>query len=145
MKRYTSIIFQFTIIVFLSCSQEINQPKNDESSNKIQIRIANKSEFRFTNLSFGNGFCLGNYNSVLAGELTDYFGCKIAYNSSSLHLNIGAWELHRQVIDYVGEEPLPNGQYTLEIYAVQNGTYWNDKDELMPLYVVTDKLIPLID
>ena len=129
------------LFLFTSCSQDSNLPKKEEFSNKIQIRIANKSEFSFTNLSFANGFCIENYDSILSGELTGYIGCEIAYNSSSLHFNIGDFELHRQVVDYVGEEPLRDGKYTLEIHAIQDGNFWNEENELVPLYSVTDKLI----
>ncbi len=92
------------ILMISSCS-------SDDENDQVNIRIANVSEENYQNVSILN-FDLENLES---GEFTEFRQFERAYRIASVTLEIDGENFDLQVIDFVGEEPLSNGNYTYEI------------------------------
>lgn len=92
------------ILIITSCSSE-------NTDGNVNIRITNVSEEDYQNVSVLD-FTLENLES---GESTEFMQFEIAYRIASVNLEIDGEPFNLQVIDFVGEELLPAGNYTYEI------------------------------
>ena len=103
-------LFLSGILIFLGvrCSSTDNTVVN--------IRIKNVSQENFENLSVLN-FSLDNLSP---GQATEFRKFEKAYRVASVYLEIDGKEYSLQLIDLVGESPLPIGNYTYEIGLNQN-------------------------
>lgn len=80
-------------------------------SGPSMVRIHNASTYDYQDLQVGDE----TYGTLSAGQYTEYrdFGTAYRYNYVSLTIASDAFVL--QPIDYVGEEPLGEGEFTYEI------------------------------
>ena len=105
MKRVLILIFT-TIIFLFGCS-------NDDNSSEVRIRIANISQFDFQNIVVTTT----TFEDTKSGENTDYKMFEFAYRYAFIELEIEGNTHTLQPIDFVGETPLKNGNYTYQIDA----------------------------
>lgn len=103
MKKAIILIFAFA--VFLACSSD--------DKNETNIRIFNASAFDFKNITVGST----NFDNLGAGQTSDYKVFVGAYRYNYVELDIDSETYIIQPIDYVGEIPLENGDYTYRLDA----------------------------
>jgi hypothetical protein len=75
------------------------------------VRIHNVSTYDYEDLQVGEEM----YGTLAAGDTTEYRDFGVAYSYNYVSLRIGVDEFVLQPIDYVGETPLGEGQFTYEI------------------------------
>ena len=109
MKKILILIVAIT--AFISCS------KDDENSSDLKIRLSNVSQFDFENIKVNTSTGNVNYANLKAGEKSDYKGFETAYRYAFIELEIDGKTYTLQPIDYVGETPLTDGNYTYQINA----------------------------
>jgi len=81
-----------------------------------EIRVRNGSDSEFKEVVVGGK----KYGDIKAGAATEYQTWKTAYRYSSVTLKAGDKTLRIQPIDYVGETPLGEGNFTY-ILTVRDG------------------------
>jgi hypothetical protein len=74
----------------------------------IEIRVRNGTDVDFKDVIVGGK----KYGDIKRGAVTDYQTWKEAYRYSSVSLTATNKPLRIQPIDYVGETPLADGNYT---------------------------------
>ena len=108
-------------IVLISCESEENElgPNfADSNPNDVEIRIANKSSFIIDSVYLNTSGGEHNYNSIRKFQTTGYKSFDFAYPIFNLKFYVNAKEFQITPIDYVGEEKIDNGRYTLEVKNV---------------------------
>lgn len=107
------LILIVSVAAFISCS------KDDENSSELKIRLSNVSQFDFQNIKVNTASSDGNVNfgNLKAGIKTNYKGFEFAYSYAFIELQIDGKTYTLQPIDYVGETPLTDGNYTYQINA----------------------------
>ncbi|WP_348799830.1 hypothetical protein [Flavobacterium adhaerens] len=110
MKKFLSFII---FIITISCSND------EENTTSVKIRISNVSPFNFQDIIVNTGSSNGNVNfgNLEAGEKTVYKEFDSAYAYAFIELEIEGKIYTLQPIDYVGETPLEDGNYTYQIKA----------------------------
>lgn len=103
MKRI--LILVAAIIVLVGCSKN--------NTNEVNIRLFNASSFDFKNITVSNT----TYADLEAGEKSDYQLFEQAYRYAFVELEIEGATYTIQPIDFVGETPLENGDYTYRLDA----------------------------
>ncbi len=110
----TKLYFLFLLIALLfSCA-------TDDDSNQItevNIRLSNISNVKFENATFNSI----NFGAINSSEKTEYKTFESAYGYGSVKITIDGNDYGWTPIDYVGETPLENGNYTFE-YSFDNST-----------------------
>ena len=134
MKTFKNLLFSTIALTILltTTSCDKNHIRNcdehdvsacDEDPNKVNLRIKNVSEYDFCNVVLFPPQEGKNYGIVGEGETTCYRSFDVAYDYASIELYIGEKYFGLFAIDYVGETPLSNGNYTYSIDVVdfENG------------------------
>lgn len=91
---------------------------NKESTNTVNLRIANLSGADLQNIQVNPSGRLENYGDLRVGEVSLYKAFDIVYSYAYIRVNMGDEVYVFQPIDYVGEVPLENGNYTYELSVV---------------------------
>ncbi|MFD2098618.1 hypothetical protein [Flagellimonas iocasae] len=105
-----TILILFCVILLTGCS-------NDDEVNEVNIRLSNVSDFNFENIVINTSTGMVNFEDIISGEQTDYKTFEKAYRYAFVELEIDGETYTLQPFDYVGEEPLKNGNYTYQIDA----------------------------
>lgn len=105
-----TILILFWVILLTGCS-------NDDDVNEVNIRLSNVSDFDFENIVVNTSTGMVNFEDVTSGEQTEYKTFEKAYRYAFVELEIDGETYTLQPFDYVGEEPLKNGNYTYQIDA----------------------------
>jgi hypothetical protein len=106
--RTTFIMVGLYFSFIISCHQDY----------MVQIRVENISDIDFDTVEV-----MGiPYGEVVSGDFSDYHTFDKAYRIASVTVNADNREYRLTVIDYVGEEPLEGGRYTLRL-NILNPTY----------------------
>jgi len=103
-----TLILILTIATLISCSN------NDDKGN-VNIRLSNSSNFNFENIIVNTSTGNMNYDNLNSGEFSEYKTYELAYRYAFIELLADGETYTLQPIDYVGETPLKNGNYTYEI------------------------------
>lgn len=103
----------FTALIIVSCIND------DEAiaSGKLNIRLANRSGYNFTNIVVDTSTGENSFDNLLPGQKSKYKTFERAYRYAFIEVDIAGKTYTIQPIDYVGESPLENGNYTYEISA----------------------------
>jgi len=106
------LLLLISIATLIGCS-------NDDSNNtsEINIRLSNVSPFDFQNIAVDTSTGITNFENISAQEKTAYKTFQTAYRYAFVQLEINGEIYILQPIDYVGETPLENGNYTYQIDA----------------------------
>lgn len=91
------------LLLSISCS-------NEDDTSEVNIRLANVSNVEFQDATY-NGI---NYGDISPGDKTEYRAFEISYNYGSVTITIDGIDYGWIPIDFVGESPLENGNYTFE-------------------------------
>ena len=111
MKHF--LIFTFGLLLFSSCNN------NEDNNSIVKIRLENASDFDYSNITINTSTGNVSFEAIKSGEKTEYKKFELAYNYAFVQLDINGETYTLQPIDYVGEKPLKNGDYTYKI-GVEN-------------------------
>lgn len=81
----------------------------------VQVRVRNASALDFESVAVQFPGSREEYGALAAGEATDYRAVETAYRIATVEVRVEGEVLRLQVIDYVGETPLPAGRYTYRL------------------------------
>ncbi len=105
------LILIFAISLFSNCSE-------DDTNNDVNIRLSNVSDSDFENIIVNTTTGDINYGNLKSREVSEYKNFNKAYRYAYVELNIGEKTYTIQPIDYVGETPLNDGNYTYQLDLV---------------------------
>ncbi|MBO0321233.1 hypothetical protein J0X14_02915 [Muricauda sp. CAU 1633] len=88
---------------------------SDEDYGPVYIRLSNVSDFDFENIVVSPYGEQENYGNLAAGEISGYKEFDRAYSYGFIELTIDGETYTIQPIDYVGETPLAQGNYTYQL------------------------------
>lgn len=107
------IFYLFIIVLTLfGCSSNETENQND-----LQIRISNVSEFNYDNIKVSTTGEIVDFGNLNASSKSEYKVFDSAYRYAFVEFQINGETYTLQPIDYVGETPLENGNYTYQIDA----------------------------
>jgi hypothetical protein len=106
------LILIISVSALISCSSD-----NDNNTSEINIRLSNISQFDFLNIVVNTSTGNRNFENISPQEMTNYKSFETAYRYAFVELEIEGEIYTIQPIDYVGETPLENGNYTYQIDA----------------------------
>lgn len=121
------IVLLFVIGVLFSCSSDTNSDTIIPQTSSIQIRIQNASSYKFENIIVSNV----NYENLITGQKSVFKTFDLAYSYSFVQLQINGMTYTIQPVDFVGETPLENGNYTYKITANLSDPYQKLSMELI--------------
>jgi len=110
MKKLLLLVIFVTVL--FGCSKN-----DDPNTSEVNIRLSNISEFDFQNIVVNTSTGNVNFENSKAGQMTEYKVFEKAYRYAFIELEIDNETYTIQPIDYVGETPLENGNYTYQITA----------------------------
>lgn len=112
MKNNSANILFLIITVSLS---GCNLLGSDEKDDAVYLRIANTSPFDFYSVYVSFPGDEGTFGKISGGRVSDYQMFETAYRYGYIEVIAYNEKYVLQPIDYVGEEPLENGQYTFQL------------------------------
>ena len=95
------------------------------STHASEIRVRNDSKVDFKNVVVGGK----KYGDIKQGATTDYQTWKTAYRYSSVALLADSKPMKIQPIDYVGETPLGDGNFTFVLTVKDGRLYIRDEKD----------------
>ena len=110
MKKIFILII--SISTLFSCSSG-----DDNNASELNIRLSNVSQFEFQNIVVNTTTGNTNFENISSQQMSSYKTFQIAYRYAFIELQIDGETYTLQPIDYVGETPLENGNYTYKIDA----------------------------
>ncbi|MDJ0646207.1 MAG: hypothetical protein QNJ57_09530 [Flavobacteriaceae bacterium] len=102
----------FVLLLLTNCSSDTT-----DTVETINIRILNASLFDYQDIKVDTSTGLVDFGSLNSGVLSEYQSFELAYSYAFVELLIDGEVYTLQPIDYVGETPLENGNYTYAISA----------------------------
>lgn len=115
MKKILFLIISISTLI--SCSSD-----DDNNTSELNIRLSNVSQYDFRNIVVNTTTGNTNFENINSQEKTNYKTFETAYRYAFVKLEIDGETYTIQPIDYFGETPLENGNYTYQIDA-------NDSEE----------------
>ncbi len=115
MKKIISGVLILLIIV--SCS------KDEADSDNVNIRLFNAGELEFKDIKFNPSTGIVSFGDLAPDRYSEYKNFDKAYRYAYISLTVNDSMYTLQPIDYVGETPLANGNYTYRLN-------FNDDDKL---------------
>jgi hypothetical protein len=103
------------LILIISISTLLSCSNGNDNSSELNIRLSNISQFDFKNITVNTSNENVNFEDINSGQKTDYKTFDTAYRYAFIELEIDGETYTLQPIDYVGETPLENGNYTYQI------------------------------
>ena len=88
---------------------------NDDNPKEVSIRLENTSQSEYKNIVINTSTGFVDFPDLNPGERSKYQVFDRAYRYAYVKVEIDGIEQVLQPIDYVGETPLENGNYTYEI------------------------------
>jgi len=114
------IFLLFVIGVLFSCSNDTNEDKPIPQTSSVQIRIQNASSYKFENIIVNTFNKDTNFENLSSNQKSVFKSFDLAYGYAFVQLQISGKTYTYQPIDYVGETPLVNGNYTYKITVNSN-------------------------
>ncbi len=108
----------FVLLLLTNCSSDTT-----DTVETINIRILNASLFDYQDIKVDTSTGLVDFGSLNSGVLSEYQSFELAYSYAFVELLIDGEVYTLQPIDYVGETPLENGNYTYAISAELKDRY----------------------
>lgn len=109
MSRRTSIVTTLILAVYLlGC----DAPGPVEDPTGVMLRVENAGEIDFSSVLISFPGAEAEFGTLPAGATSEYKGFAVAYHYGFVEVMAEGETYRLQPIDYVGEEPLPNGHYT---------------------------------
>lgn len=109
----------FLLLILISVGMSCSSDDDNTDNTEVNIRLRNVSTENFENVSVLS-FSLENLD---ASETSEFRQFDRAYRIASVFLEINGEEFDLQIIDFVGESPLSNGDYTYEIGLNEDGDF----------------------
>ena len=106
------LILIISISTLISCSSD-----DDNNTSELNIRLSNVSQFDFQNIVVNTTSGNTSFENISSEQMTNYKTFETAYRYAFVELEIDGETYTLQPIDYVGETPLENGNYTYQIDA----------------------------
>lgn len=105
-----------TILMLASCSKD---------DGTVNIRLSNISGETYENIIVQTYKDKIEYNTLEPGQFSEYMVFEDAYRYAYVELTIDDEIYKLEIVDFVGETPLENGNYIYEInaYNQPNGNY----------------------
>lgn len=110
MKKILLLIVSISTLI--SCSND-----DDNSATELNIRLSNVSQYTFQNIVVNTTTGDTDFENIGPQEMSLYKTFETAYRYAFVELEIDGETYTLQPIDYVGETPLENGNYTYQIDA----------------------------
>ena len=121
-KLLKCLVTVFMSISLISCSSddlpnctEHEVTDCNEVADKANLRIKNTSQYDYCNVLVILENQTVNYGNILSGNATCLVAFDLLYTYAYVQLFIDGNEFVIQPIDFVGEVPLPEGNYTYKI------------------------------
>lgn len=105
------------LILIISISTLFNCSNDDNTASELNIRLSNISDYDFQNIVVNTSTGDTDFENIGPQEMTNYKTFETAYRYAFVELEIDGETYTLQPIDYVGETPLENGNYTYQIDA----------------------------
>ena len=102
------ILLLCVLMGLVACSDE-------KDYGPVNIRLSNVSDFDFENIVVNPYSEQENYGELASGEISGYREFNKAYSYAFVELTIDGETYTIQPIDYVGETPLAQGNYTYQL------------------------------
>jgi len=106
------LILIISISTLISCSSD-----DDNNTSELNIRLSNVSQYDFQNIVVNTTSGNTSFENISSEQMTNYKTFETAYRYAFVELEIDGETYTLQPIDYVGETPLENGNYTYQIDA----------------------------
>lgn len=106
MKKIIPILL--IALLFINCNE-------NEDTTEVRIRVSNISQFDFSNIIVNTYNENVSFNNLNSGEVSDYKTFELAYSYAFIQLESDGNTYTLQPIDFVGETPLTNGNYTYQL------------------------------
>ena len=87
----------------------------DNNDSMLNIRLSNVSQFDFQNIVINTTTRIKNFENISSQETTNYKTFQTAYSYAFVELQIDGETYTFQPIEYAGQTPLKNGNYTNHI------------------------------
>lgn len=108
-----NITYLFVLFMCFGCS-------DDDTSNVLQIRVTNVSQFNYQNIIVNTSGGEQNFGDIDAGQTSLYKTFDFAYRFAYVELQIDDETFIFQPIDYIDENLLTSGNYTYEISLIDS-------------------------
>ena len=105
-----NLILIISIVTLISCSKN-----EDNNPSELKIRLSNISQFDFENIVVNISTANTCFENINSQQKTNYKTFQTAYRYAFVELEIDGLKFTYQPIDYAGETPLENGNYTYQI------------------------------
>lgn len=105
-----TLILIISMVTLISCFNDDNN-----KADLLNIRLSNISQFDFENIVVNTSTGNTDFENISSQQITNYKKFQTAYRYAFVELEIDGETFTLQPIDYVGETPLENGNYTYQI------------------------------
>lgn len=124
-----NIFLVFFIGILVGCSNDTTGDKPIPQTSSVQIRIQNASPYRckFEHIIVNNV----SFDDLLTGQKSAFKTFDLAYSYAFVQLQINEKTYTFLPVDYLGETPLENGNYTYKITANPSNPYQKLNMELI--------------
>ncbi len=104
------LIFRiFILFVLVSCSKE------EVATDNVNIRLFNVGEVEFQDIKFSPSAGIVSFGDLAPDQYSEYKNFNRAYRYAYISLTVNDSMYALQPVDYVGETPLTNGNYTYRL------------------------------
>jgi len=107
------LILLFTVTLSLSCSNDDDSIQEEKAI--VNIRLKNESDLNYKDIVVYNV----DYGNLDSGGFSEYKVFEKAYRYANVKLSAQGTEYTLQPYDYVGEEPLKDGNYTYVLTLIE--------------------------
>lgn len=125
------IFLLFVMGVLFSCSNDTTSDTIIPQTSSVQIRIQNASPYKFENIIVNTYNKDVSYENLIPNQKSVFKTFDLAYSYAFVQLQINGKTYTIQPVDFVGETPLENGNYTYKITANPSDPYHNLNMELI--------------
>jgi hypothetical protein len=101
--------------ILLSCSNDTTSDTIIPQTSSVQIRIQNASPNKFENIIVNTYNKDTNFENLNSNQKSAFKIFDVAYRYAFVQLQINGKTYTIQPVDFVGETPLENGNYTYKI------------------------------